>query len=163
MLNIGRPGALNDDDDDDKELGMGGLADVTCHFCKKKGHLMKDCFQKKRQDALKEGKPGTKPPGKFQGKCNHCGKSGHKEAACWDKPSNNNKRPDRFKDLKKKDKQEAANAAVDVKDHDGRVEYMMAGIDHPIIKSPKAVAIALSMHHQYEKLQEKRRRTFVRL
>jgi hypothetical protein len=35
--------------------------------------------------------------GKFTGKCNRCGKVGHKEAQCWDDPTNSDRRPKSWK------------------------------------------------------------------
>ena len=57
---------------------------------------------------------------------------------------------------------EAAHAAVDEKD-DGRVEYMMAGIEEPAVCSTNnQTAVIQRMTSMYEANQEKRRRTYVR-
>jgi hypothetical protein len=42
-------------------------------------------------------KDDKKPFKKFTGKCNHCGKVGHKEANCWDDPKNGDRRPKTWK------------------------------------------------------------------
>jgi hypothetical protein len=47
----------------------------------------------------KKFKRGNKKGGgkKFTGKCNQCGKVGHKEAQCWDDPVNSDRRPKSWK------------------------------------------------------------------
>jgi hypothetical protein len=161
VLNIGRSVGSRDADTD-KELGMAALADVTCNYCKKKGHMMKDCFALKNKEALKNKPGGPKTPGKpgagkFQGKCNHCGKVGHKEVACWDKPNNNAKRPAWYKDLKSKDKRdEAGNAAVTHDESDDRVEYMMAGVEDAGT-SPSEEGVCAYMRYNYEPIAPRHR------
>ena len=49
--------------------------------------------------------------GGFKGKCNLCGKEGHKEADCWQKESNTSKRPSEWK---KSNGDEKANTRVDI-------------------------------------------------
>lgn len=48
-----------------------------CKYCKKKGHTVKTCFKKQRDD----GKSGDKP------RCNYCNKVGHTEEECRIKKS----------------------------------------------------------------------------
>ena len=111
---------------------------VFCHYCKKEGHMVRNCPKLKDKNNRKGngGNNGGKgaPSGKgykgasqrFTGNCNYCGKSGHKEADCWDKPGNGAKRPAWYK--KVVEQRETGSAAVGQGD-ESRVEYMMAGID----------------------------------
>ena len=86
-------------------------------MCHKKGHHAKDCKSKDKSGG-----------NKFQGKCNNCGKIGHKETDCWDKAENINKKPAWYKP-----KNEVMAAAVekDKGDEDPKVEFLMCGMEFP--------------------------------
>ena len=86
----------------------------TCFLCKKKGHRIADCPEKKNKNNNNNNK------NKFNGKCNNCGKHGHKGADCWEKEENAEKRPKNWKG------KEVAAASVTV-NNDTPVEYIMIG------------------------------------
>ena len=111
--------------DDGKELGMSGV--LTCNFCKKTGHSVNDCFKLKAKKA-REGEgngSSTQSANKSKDKCFHCGKVGHKQDQCWNKPGNESKKPAWIKKKEEK-KKEQANGAIDKKD-DG-LEFVMTSL-----------------------------------
>lgn len=57
-------------------------------LCRAMTNLYRSEMSRLNIDKKKKGK------GKFKGKCNLCGKNGHKKADCWDAPENAEKRPD---------------------------------------------------------------------
>jgi len=65
---------------------------------------------------------------KFKQKHNKCGKIGHKEADCWDKAANRDKRPSWYKS-----KSEMGASVADKANSDGgsMVEYLMHGMEFP--------------------------------
>ena len=77
------------DDDEGKEISLAAFGGM-CFHCKKKGHRIKDCPEKKKNS---NGGNTTK----FTGKCNNCGKEGHKGSDCWEKEENAAKRPKNWK------------------------------------------------------------------
>ena len=106
----------NDEDDESKEVALAAVGkgfNGTCFLCKKKGHRIADCPQKK-------SKNGNESKSKFAGKCNNCGKQGHKAQDCWEKEENASKRPKNWKN------REVAAAAVSV-DANSPVEFIMIG------------------------------------
>ena len=56
-------------------LSTGQLSDITCNYCKEKGHMVKDCEKLK-----KKGKSTQK---KTYPECGTCGKKNHPEERCW--------------------------------------------------------------------------------
>jgi len=119
-LQFGQDSMQPDNGNNDNELAL-AMMNITCNYCKQKGHRVKDCPKLKAKNSKNGG------GGKFKGTCNHCGKQGHKEADCWDKPGNQSKRPAWYGKLVAK-RTETASAAID-KDDD-KVEYLMAGIEY---------------------------------
>ena len=101
------------DDDEAKEISLVGFTGM-CFHCKKKGHRIKDCPDKKKNGNGNSNGTGST---KFTGKCNHCGKEGHKGADCWEKEENASKRPKNYK------KKEVSAAGVNTK-----VEYLFCGL-----------------------------------
>lgn len=63
--------------------------------------MMKDCVKLKRKKERETGGQGADAK-KFSGTCNHCGKKGHKEGQCWEKPGNSNKRLAWYNKLKER-------------------------------------------------------------
>ena len=58
------------------------MSDITCNYCKEKGHIVKDCEKrkKKKEKDAQQGKPTQK---KVYPKCGTCGKTNHPEERCW--------------------------------------------------------------------------------
>ena len=58
------------------------MSDITCNYCKEKGHMVKDCekLKKKKEKDAQQGKPTQK---KVYPKCGTCGKTNHPEERCW--------------------------------------------------------------------------------
>ena len=107
----------SEDDNEGKEVALAGVSSGfkgTCFLCKKKGHRIADCPEKKNK-----GNDNTSKS-RFQGKCNNCGKQGHKATDCWEKEENKEKRPKNWKN------REVAAAAVTV-DSSSPVEFIMIG------------------------------------
>ncbi|KAL7571808.1 hypothetical protein ACA910_002895 [Epithemia clementina (nom. ined.)] len=90
-------------------VGFRGL----CFKCKKPGHRAVQCPEKKTGE--KGAKSGSKNKNDKRKACNHCGKTGHEEANCWNKPENANKKPKWYKPGK--DKGEQASAAIETGDN----------------------------------------------
>ena len=59
----------------------GQMTDITCNYCKEKGHLVKynEKLRKKKKDA-QEGKSTQK---KIYSACGTCGKKNRPEEKCW--------------------------------------------------------------------------------
>ena len=58
------------------------MSDITCNYCKEKGHMVKDCekLKKKKEKDAKQGKQTQK---KTYPECGTCGKKNHPEERCW--------------------------------------------------------------------------------
>jgi hypothetical protein len=84
---------------DDVEAGEGeeiGLAStdshITCCRCKKRGHKAYQCPEKPKSGGNTINNTNNKGKGKkFQGKCNRCGKQGHRQEDFWEDDKNANK------------------------------------------------------------------------
>lgn len=114
----------NDEEDENKEVALAIVStgfNGTCFLCKKKGHCITDCPQKKNKNG---DNSSNKNKNKFQGKCNNCGKQGHKSSDCWEKEENAEKHPKNWKN------HEVAAAAVSV-DGDSPAEYLLINSDSP--------------------------------
>ena len=63
-------------------LSTGQLSDITCNYCKEKGHIVKDCekLKKKKEKDAQQGKQTQK---KTYPECGTCGKKNHPEERCW--------------------------------------------------------------------------------
>ena len=63
-------------------LSTGQMSDITCNYCKEKGHMVKDCekLKKKKEKDAQQGKSTEK---KTYPKCGTCGKKNHPEERCW--------------------------------------------------------------------------------
>ena len=58
------------------------ISDITCNYCKEKGHMVKDCekLKKKKEKDAQQGKTTQK---KTYPKCGTCGETNHPEERCW--------------------------------------------------------------------------------
>ena len=63
-------------------LTTGQMSDITCSYCKEKGHMVKDgkTLKKKKEKDAKQGKSTQK---KTYPECGTCGKKNHPEERCW--------------------------------------------------------------------------------
>ena len=63
-------------------LSTGQMSDITCNYCKEKGHMVKDCkkLKKKKEKDAQQGKSTQK---KTYPECGICGKKNHSEERCW--------------------------------------------------------------------------------
>ena len=67
-------------------LSTGQMSDITCNYCKEKGHMVKDCkkLKKKKEKDAQQGKQTQK---KTYPECGTCGKKNHPEESCWQGPA----------------------------------------------------------------------------
>ena len=58
------------------------MSDITCNYCKEKGHMVKDCekLKKEKKENSQQGKSTQK---KINPKCGSFGKTNHPEERCW--------------------------------------------------------------------------------
>ena len=63
-------------------LSAGQMSDITCNYCKEKGHIVKECekLKKKKEKDAQQGKQIQK---KTYPECGTCGKKNHPEERCW--------------------------------------------------------------------------------
>ena len=63
-------------------LTTGQMSDITCNYCKEKGHIVKDCekLKKKKEKDAQQGKQTQK---KTYLECGTCGKKNHPEERSW--------------------------------------------------------------------------------
>ena len=57
-------------------------SDITCNYCKEKGHMVKDC-EKLKKEKEKNAQQGKSTQKKVYPKCGSCGKTNHPEERCW--------------------------------------------------------------------------------
>ena len=73
---------------------------VVCHYCKKPGHVIRDCRKRMRKEQEQRNDPSTqkmKPStSKSYTPCPHCQRTNHPPEQCWSGPNAVN-RPKRFK------------------------------------------------------------------
>ena len=92
-------GGNADLDGDGKEVSLAAVdADDERHNCGKKGHHVKYCPKpkkggggklcKRNNNGSKNSKRTQNGGQRFTGKCNNCGKTGHKANQCWEKEEN---------------------------------------------------------------------------
>ena len=58
------------------------MSDITCNYCKEKGHMVKDC-EKLKKEKTKNAQQGKSTQKKVYPKCGSCGKTNHPEKRCW--------------------------------------------------------------------------------
>ena len=75
---------------------------VVCHYCKKPGHVIRDCRKRMKKEQEQRNHPSnqnTKPSRcKSIPPCPHCQRTNHPPEKCWSGP-NAAKRPKRFKQV----------------------------------------------------------------
>ena len=73
---------------------------VVCHYCKKPGHVIRECRKRMRKEQEQRNDPSTqkmKPStSKSYAPCPHCQRTNHPPEQCWSGPNAAN-RPKRFK------------------------------------------------------------------
>ena len=58
------------------------MSDITCNYCKQKGHMVKDC-EKMKKEKEKIAQRGKSTQKKVYRKSGTCGKTNHPEERCW--------------------------------------------------------------------------------
>ena len=63
-------------------LSTAQTSEITCNYCKEKGHMVKDCekLKKKKEEDAQQGKSTQK---KTYPECSTCGKKNHPDERCW--------------------------------------------------------------------------------
>ena len=79
---------------------------VVCHYCKKPGHVIRECRERMRKEQEQRNDPSTqkmKPStSKSYAPCPHCQRTNHPPEQCWSCPNAAN-RPKRFKQTYQED------------------------------------------------------------
>ena len=79
---------------------------VVCHYCKKPGHVIRECRKRMRKEQEQRNDPSTqkmKPStSKSYAPCPHCQRTNHPPEQCWSGPNAAN-RPKRFKQTYQED------------------------------------------------------------
>ena len=77
-----------------------GQTKILCHYCKKPGHVIRDCRKRIRKEQEQRNNPSTqkmKPStSKSYAPCPHCQRTNHPPEQCWSGPNAAN-RPKRLK------------------------------------------------------------------
>ena len=115
-----KTGSSNDDESKEITLSSVNSFGGICFHCKKRGHRIADCPDKKKNGGNNSNGDKNKS-NKFTGKCNNCGKVGHKGQDCWEKEENSSKRPKNWK------RKEVTASAVD---GDAPVEFLCCGLSN---------------------------------
>ena len=72
---------------------------VVCHYCKKPGHVIRECRKRMRKEQEQRNDPSTHKmkPSTFKSyaPCPHCQRTNHPPEQCWSGPNAAN-RPKRF-------------------------------------------------------------------
>ena len=63
-------------------LSTGQMSDITCNYCKEKGHMVKDC-EKLKKKKEKDAQQRNSTQKKTYPECGTCGKKNHPEERCW--------------------------------------------------------------------------------
>ena len=63
-------------------LSTGQMSNITCNYCKEKGHMVKDC-EKLKQKKEKDAQQGKLTQKKIYPECGTCDKKNHPEERCW--------------------------------------------------------------------------------
>ena len=63
-------------------LSTGQMSDITCNYCKEKGHMVRDC-EKPKKKKEKDAQQGKQTQKKTYPECSTCGKKNHPEERCW--------------------------------------------------------------------------------
>ena len=73
---------------------------IVCHYCKKPGHVIRDCRKRMRKEQEQRNDPPSKniktSTSKSFPPCHHCQRTNHPPEKCWSGPNAAN-RPKRFK------------------------------------------------------------------
>ena len=73
---------------------------VVCHYCKKAGHVIRECRERIREEQEQRNDPSTQKikhsTSKSYAPCPHCQRTNHPPEQCWSGPNAAN-RPKRFK------------------------------------------------------------------
>ena len=73
---------------------------VVCHYCKKAGHVIRECRKRIRKEQEQRNDPSTQKiklsTSKLYAPCPHCKRTNHPPEQCWSGPNAAN-RPKRFK------------------------------------------------------------------
>ena len=120
-----------------------------CFNCNQFGHIAKNCPKKGNSNNNSGNSGGHNSgsnggnggPTKFQGKCNECGKTGHKAAQCWRKAGNEHLKPDWLK-KKEKSGNEVGAAATDGSRSGRTSEYSLTAIELPIMQDDSQYVLA---------------------
>jgi hypothetical protein len=115
---------------DEHKMSLAAFSGV-CHYCKKKGHMAKDCRKKKSDAESGKGSHNGRSDKNLR-PCKHCGGK-HMNYQCWELPQNTSKRPGNWKSRKT----ETGAVAQDNNETSPAVELLLNGIDcTPTIKFP---------------------------
>ena len=63
-------------------LSTAQMSDITCNYCKEKGHMVKD-YEKLKKKKEKDAQQGKSTQKKTYPECGTCGKKNHPEERCW--------------------------------------------------------------------------------